>query len=80
MSLKPLPRYWYSAKRWGIGWRTALTWEGWAIDLSIFVFFIAAGAWLRASQRPFLVLGLVFGPLLLRAALAHWKGEPDGWR
>jgi len=73
-------RYWYTAKRFGVGWRTALTWEAWALDLGIVAFFAATGPWLRALQRPFLALGLVFGPLLLRAAVAHWKGEPEGWR
>ncbi len=73
-------RYWYTAKRFGVGWRTALTWEAWALDLGIVAFFVATGPWLRALQRPFLALSLVSGPLLLRAAVAHWKGEPEGWR
>jgi hypothetical protein len=73
-------RYWYTAKRFGLGWRRALTWEAWAIDLGILALFIAAGPWFRATQRPFLALSLFFGPLLGRAAVARWKGEPDGWR
>ena len=72
------PRYWYTAKRFGIGWRTALTWEGWTIDLALFALFVAAAPWFRSMQRPFLALTLLFGPLLARAAVAHFKGEPGG--
>lgn len=73
-------RYWYTAKLFGLGWRRALTWEGWAIDLGILVWFVAAAAWFRTTQHAFLALTLFFGPLAARAAIAHWKGEPDGWR
>ena len=74
------PRYWYTAKRFGLGWRSALTWEAWAIDLSIFAFFVIAGPWFRSTQRPLLALSLLFGPVLARALVAHWKGEPGDQR
>jgi hypothetical protein len=57
-----------------------VSWEGWAIDLSIFALFVAAGPWVRTTQHAFLALSLAFAPLLARAVVAHWKGEPDGWR
>ena len=72
-------RYWYTTKRLGLGWRSPLIWQGWAIDSAIFVFFVAGASWFRTIQRVFLALSLAFGTLLLRAAIAHWKGEPaDG--
>ena len=57
-----------------------MTWEGWVTDLTLVAFFFAAGPWFRSTQRAFLALGLLFGTLFLRAVIAHWKGEPDGWR
>ena len=74
------PPYWYSVKRFRLGGRTALTWQAWAIDLGIVALFFVAGPWFRSSQRPVLQLSVFFGILLARAAIAHWKGEPDNWR
>ena len=69
--------YWYSAKRLGLGWRTALTWEGWAIDLGICAFFVCASPWFRTTRHGFLALALFLGPILMRALVAHFKGEPS---
>ena len=74
--MESTPYYWYTAKRFGVGWRTALTWQGWAIDLGILALFIVAGSWFRSLDHPSLQLTVLFGVLLVRAAVAHWKGEP----
>jgi len=74
------PNYWYSAKRLGLGWRTPLTWEGWTIDLGIMVFFVCESPWFRTTRHGFLALTLLFVPLLMRAVVAHLKGEPDRGR
>jgi hypothetical protein len=57
-----------------------VSWEGWAIDLGIVAVLLGGGPWVRTTQHIFLALSFVFVPLLLRAAVAHWKGEPDDWR
>ena len=75
-----LSKYRYSAKRFGLGWRTPLTWEGWAIDLSIVAFFFCASPWFRTTRHGFLALACLFVPLLMRGVVAHLKGEPDGGR
>jgi hypothetical protein len=70
------PRYWFSAKRWGLGWRTPLTWEGWTVDAVWFVTFIAISPYAKERQHPLQTLGLVVGLLAVFISIRHWKGEP----
>jgi hypothetical protein len=70
------PRYWYSPRN-VLGYRSAIAWEGWAIDLGIFVMFVSLGPWARTTQHAYLALSLVAGPLLIRDIVARWKGEPN---
>jgi hypothetical protein len=70
------PRYWFSAKRFGLGWRTPLTWEGWVVDVVWFVTFVAISPYASANQHPVQSLGLVFGLLAVFISIGHWKGEP----
>jgi len=73
------PRYWFSAKRFGLGWRTAVTWEGWVVDLTWLVTFLAISPYVRSHEHPFRSLGLVFGLLAFFILIRHWKGEPGPW-
>jgi len=71
------PRYWFSAKRYGLGWRTPLTWEGWVVDLLWIAAMLAAAPWMRTRQHPGRQLAFLFGVIALFVAIRHWKGEPQ---
>jgi hypothetical protein len=70
------PRYWFSAKRFGLGWRTPLTWEGWAVDLTWLASCIAIARYLRSPDHPLRSLGLFFSLIAFFVCVRHWKGEP----
>ena len=70
------PRYWFSAKRFGLGWRTAQTWQGWAVDLAWLLSCFAVSPYVRSFEHPMRSLGLVFGLFAFFILVRHWKGEP----
>jgi hypothetical protein len=74
-------RYWFSTPQFGFGFRSPITWEGWAFDVATFVVFVAAGLWIRRhpQEHPMLQLGLFFGVLAANLAFRHCKGEPRSW-
>ena len=75
------PRYWFSTPQFGFGYRHPVTWEGWAVDLTVFAMFALAGLWIRGYQQehPMLQLGFFFGVLATTLVVRHWKGEPKSW-
>jgi hypothetical protein len=74
-------RYWFSAKKFGFGWRAPITWEGWAVDVIALTMLVAAGLWIHGhrQQHPMLQLGFLFVVLATSLAIRHWKGEPQSW-
>jgi hypothetical protein len=72
------PRYWYAARTWW-GYRRALTWEGWLVDIALFASVLAISPYVNEREHPLQSLGLVFGLFALYLAIAHWKGEPNNW-
>jgi hypothetical protein len=74
-------RYWFSVPQYGFGYRSPITWEGWAFDLGVFAAFVVAGLWIHGhpQEHPMLQLGFFFGVLATSLALRHWKGEPQSW-
>lgn len=72
-------RYWFRAKRYGLGW-TPVTWEGWTA-LAAFVLALALDTLLfppRSALVPF--IAGVLGPGVLFVATCWIKGEPPRWR
>jgi len=75
------PRYWFSTPQFGLGYRHPTTWEGWAVDLTVFAMFIVAGLWIHGHQQghPMLQLGFFFGVLATDLVVRRLKGEPKSW-
>lgn len=69
-------RYWFSAKRYGLGWRTPLTWEGWAVDIAWLASCFAMAPYARSLEHPLRSLGLVFAVFAFFISIRHWRGEP----
>jgi hypothetical protein len=74
------PRYWFLAKRYGIGWAVPATWEGW-LALIALGFVVAAATTVFPPETdavPFaIVVTLALGFFV---ALCVLKGEPAAWR
>jgi len=71
------PRYWFAARRYRWGYRRPLTWEGWLVDITLFVIFLGISPYASERDHPLQSLGLVFGLIALYLAIVHWKGEPN---
>ena len=75
-----VPRYWFPAKRYGWGWSTPATWQGWAVYavqfLAVFVLFIAASP----VDHPALFCGGMAALVVLFTFVCWLKGEPPRWR
>lgn len=73
-------RYWFPAKRYGLGWGLPCTWQGWVV-LGLyagllmlgFSFFPAPGD--RVSQ-----VACTIALTVLLLAICYTKGEPLRWR
>jgi hypothetical protein len=46
----PEPRYWFPAKRYGWGWGSPATWQGWVVLLAWLATVLPVGVW-PASLR-----------------------------
>jgi hypothetical protein len=79
--MSDMPRYWFSTPRFGFGYRRPVTWEGWAVDLTVFAMFALAGLWIHGHQKehPMLQLGFFLGVLATALVVRHRKGEPKSW-
>jgi hypothetical protein len=74
------PAYWFPAKKYGWGWGSPATWQGWLV-LGIFFALLGLGfVWLPPgrSAAAFLAYTGVLCAGLLGVCLA--KGEPPAWR
>ena len=68
-------RYWFRAKRYGLGWGLPCSWQGWVFFLAWLAVLIMATIDLM-PRRPFL-FALVLGAMtLILVVVCHIKGEP----
>ena len=71
-------RYWFPAKRYGLGWGLPSSWQGWVV-LAAYVSLLAAGALLLPpASAPFLAFAAILTALL--TAICWARGEPPRWR
>jgi hypothetical protein len=73
-------RYWFPAKRYGWGWGTPITWQGWIVFIGFLVLALSGAVLIQphTNHAGFLlyicVLSFLFG------CVCWWKGEPTRWR
>lgn len=75
----PEPRYWFPAKRYGWGWGSPTTWQGWAVLLAWLATVLPIGVWL-APRRPLLFWLFLAVMVIALLAICYAKGEPPRWR
>jgi hypothetical protein len=73
------PRYWFRAKRYGLGWGLPLAWQGWVFFFSWLLIFSLGIRFLTPGSAP---MRLAFTALMvvLLVVICFWKGEPAGRR
>jgi hypothetical protein len=73
-------RYWFRAKRYGLGWGAPLSWQGWVVFFVWMALTIPGSVWLtlRGLWGTFSVFMLVMCAILI--AICYIKGEPLRWR
>ena len=73
------PRYWFRAKRYGLGWSVPLAWQGGVFFVSWILIFLLGIRFLTPGSRP---TRWVFAAamVILLLVICYWKGEPSGRR
>ena len=71
-------RYWFEAKRYGIGWTLPVSWQGWLVVIA-YLALLAGGLFLLSESQYRLPWIIAITALLI--AVIVWKGEkPLRWR
>lgn len=76
----PTPRYWFRAKRYGLGWGLPLTWQGWAVLAAFVVLLVLGGLVFTPGHDSGLYLAYVATLSAAVVGVGYWKGEPTKWR
>ena len=73
------PRYWFRAKRYGLGWGLPPAWQGWVFFL-LWMLIVPLGLlFLPSGSRP-MRWAFTSAMVLLLLFICYWKGEPTGRR
>ena len=72
-------KYWFAAKRYGWGWGSPLTWQGWIVYTFFFAAVLFGAALLRPRQHPVGFLTLIVGLSVALIGICYWKGERPRW-
>jgi len=75
----PERRYRFPAKRYGWGWGSPTTWQGWVVLLAWLATMLPIGIWL-APRHPRLFWLFLVTMLITLLAVCYAKGEPPRWR
>jgi hypothetical protein len=73
-------KYWFPAKKYGWGWGTPVTWQGWLVLLVFFAALTAGALYIDPRVSP---IGYVVYVTALSAAfigVCYKTGEPPRWR
>ena len=74
------PHYWFPAKRYGWGWGTPRTWQGWAAFGVYLVAIVSGMALIDVNTRPELLAGYLVCISAVLLYICWRKGEPPRWR
>jgi len=70
------PRYWFRAKRYGLGWGLPLAWQGWVF---FFAWMLTVPLGIRFLTPP-MRWAFVAAMVILLLVICYWKGDPTGRR
>ena len=72
-------RYWFRAKRYGLGWGLPLTWQGWTFFFSWMLIFPLGLLVLTPGSQTFR-WAFIAAMVILLLVICYWKGDPAGRR
>jgi hypothetical protein len=72
-------RYWFRAKRYGLGWGLPLAWQGWAVFVS-WLLITPMGLRFLTPGSSTARWAFIAAMLTLLIVICYWKGEPTGRR
>jgi hypothetical protein len=70
-------RYWFRAKRSGLGWGLPCSWQGWVFFL-VWLAVLAMAAVRLTPAQPFTFALLLGGMTVILVAVCYLKGDPSG--
>jgi hypothetical protein len=73
------PRYWFRAKRYGLGWGLPLAWQGWVFLLS-WLLIVPLGVWFLTPGSKPLRSAFIVAMVAILLVICYWKGDPAGRR
>jgi len=75
-----MAKYWFSARRGGLGWGRPIAWQGWLVVI-VFGALVAVGALLLPPSKEWLLyLGYIAILIFLLIGLCWLKSEPTSRR
>jgi hypothetical protein len=74
------PRYWFPAKRHGLGWGLPLVWQGWVVFCSWMLLVPLGMLYLAPPVGLPIRLGFLLAMAGLLIGICYWKGDPAGRR
>jgi hypothetical protein len=72
-------RYWFQAKRYGLGWGLPLAWQGWVVFFSWMLIVPLGVRFLTPGSKP-MRWAFIAAMVFLLLVICYWKGEPTGRR
>lgn len=76
----PHKKYWFPAKKHGLGWGLPITWQGWIVFLTYLAVVIISALTLAKENTLFLFLAIMLGATGSLVAICWRTGEPIGRR
>lgn len=73
-------KYWFAAKRYGLGWGLPLTWQGWVTLGGYFLLLGATHYIFPPALAPIQFSLLVLSETVLLVVICYRTGEPLRWR
>ncbi len=73
-------KYWFRAKRYGLGWGLPASWQGWATMILYLASVIGTFKFIKREDHRLVQVLLIIGLSALFIFICWKKGEPTGWR
>jgi hypothetical protein len=71
-------RYWFAAKKTGLGWGWPSTWQGWAVYAIAIASYLLAFPFFNERGRPIRSILITIAVAIAVFGICYWKGDPAG--
>ena len=74
------PKYWFPAKRYGLGWGPPTAWQGWVVLLVYLALVLGGIPFIQVSVGSVAYIAFVAVLTIALIAVCWVTGEPPRWR